>query len=227
MIIRTRIPTLAAVAAMALVAMPPSASLGGGAAEAQAPAPALTKIPAEVRAGTYRLDPEHGKITWSVSHLGFSTYVGQFVNVAATLTLDPANPSASTLEATVPLTEVDSNSDGLDQHLQTDDFFDTANHPTATFRATSIAVDADDPTEADVTGDLTLRGVTRPVVMEVEFNQAGPSSGAYRLGFDGEATIRRSEFGIDFGIPMGLSDEVELHMEGEFVLQDPAAVSGS
>ncbi len=145
--------------------------------------------------------------------------------LAATLTLDPANPSNSTLAATIPLTDVDSNSEGLDGHLQTDDFFDTANHPTATFRATSIVVDSDDPTEADVTGELTLRGVTRPVTMEVEFNQAGPSmGGVYKVGFDGEATIRRSEFGIDFALP-ALGDEVELHMEGEFVLQEGDAAS--
>ena len=75
------------------------------------------------------------------------------------------------------------------------------------------------PTEADVLGDLTLRGVTRPVTMEVEFNQAGPSMGnTYKVGFDGEATIKRSEFGINYALP-GISDEVELHIEGEFVLK--------
>lgn len=178
-----------------------------------------TQVPAEVRAGTYALDSAHGKITWSVNHLGFSTYYGQFVNVQAALNLDPANPSASTLTATIPLTDVDSNSDGLDGHLQTPDFFDTANHPTATFVSRSITIDADDPTEADVLGDLTLRGVTRPVTMEVEFNQAGPSMGnSYKVGFDGEATIKRSEFGISYGLPM-LGDDVKLHIEGEFVLQ--------
>ncbi len=178
-----------------------------------------TQVPAEVRAGTYALDAAHGKITWSVNHLGFSTYYGQFVNVQAELKLDPANPSASTLTATIPLTDVDSNSDGLDTHLQTPDFFDTANHPTATFVSRSITIDADDPTEADVLGDLTIRGVTRPVTMEVEFNQAGPSMGnSYKVGFDGEATIKRSEFGINYALP-AVSDEVKLHLEGEFVLQ--------
>lgn len=190
--------------------------LAGGAVVAQA---ALTQTPAEVQAGTYKLDSDHGKITWSVDHLGFSTYVGQFVNVQAQLVLDPANPAASTLMATIPLTEVDSNSDGLDAHLQTADFFDTANHPVATFVSRSVTVDAEDPSEAVVVGDLTLRGVTRPVTMEVEFNQAGPSmGGAYRAGFDGEATIRRSDFGIDFALPV-LGDEVELHLEGEFIRQ--------
>lgn len=178
-----------------------------------------TKVPAEVRAGTYALDAAHGKITWSVDHLGFSTYYGQFVNVQAELRLDPANPSASTLTATIPLTDVDSNSDGLDAHLQTADFFDTANHPTATFVSRSITIDSDDPTEADVLGDLTIRGVTRPVTMEVEFNQAGPSMGnTYKVGFDGEATIKRSEFGVNYALP-AVSDEVKLHLEGEFVLQ--------
>lgn len=179
---------------------------------------AVTRTPAEVQAGAYHLDPAHGKITWSVDHLGFSTYVGQFVNVQAELTLDPSDPSSSRLNATIPLTEVDSNSAGLDRHLQTADFFDTAHHPVATFVSRSVTVDVEDPSEATVVGDLTLRGVTRPVTMEVEFNQAGQSMGAYKVGFDGEATIRRSEFGIDFGLP-ALGDEVELHIEGEFVRQ--------
>lgn len=188
--------------------------LAGGAVVAQA---ALTKVPSEVQSGDYRLDPEHGKITWSVDHLGFSTYVGQFVKVQAELKLDSANPSASTLTATIPLTDVASNSDGLNKHLQTADFFDTANHPVATFRSTRIVVDAEDRDEAKVYGDLTLRGVTRPVVMEVEFNQAGPTRGGYKAGFDGEATIKRSDFGITFGLP-ALGDEVKLHIEGEFVM---------
>jgi polyisoprenoid-binding protein YceI len=178
-----------------------------------------TQAPAEVRAGTYALDSAHGKITWSVNHLGFSTYYGQFVNVQATLNLDPANPSASTLTATIPLTDVDPNSDGLKAHLQTPDFFDTANHPVATFVSRSVTVDSDDANEATVVGDLTLRGVTRPVTMEVEFNQAGPSMGnTYKTGFDGEATIKRSEFGINYALP-AVSDEVKLHIEGEFVLK--------
>ena len=192
-----------------------AALLAGGAVVAQN---ALTDVPAEVQAGAYKLDSDHGKITWSVDHLGFSTYVGQFVNVQADLTLDPANPANSRLTATIPLTDVDSNSDGLDAHLQTADFFDTANHPVATFVSRSVTVDADDPSEATVFGDLTLRGVTRPVTMEVEFNQAGQSMGAYKAGFDGEATIRRSEFGIDYALPV-LGDEVTLHIEGEFVRQ--------
>ena len=187
----------------------------GGAVVAQA---ALTQNPAEVRAGAYDLDSGHGKITWSVNHLGFSKYVGQFVNVQAQLTLDPANPSASTLTATIPLADVAPNDDRLKAHLQTADFFDTANHPTATFVSRSVMVDSDDPTEATVVGDLTLRGVTKPVTIEVDFNQAGEAMGSYKAGFDGEATIKRSDFGINYALP-AVSDEVELHIEGEFVMK--------
>jgi polyisoprenoid-binding protein YceI len=193
------------------------ALLTGGAVVAQA---ALTRVPAEVTAGAYKLDSDHGKITWSVSHLGFSTYTGQFVNVQAELSLNTANPSASTLTATIPLADVSSGNEALNHHLQTADFFDVANHPTATFVSRSVTVDPADPTEATVIGDLTLRGVTRPVTIEVDFNQAGPSMGnSYKAGFDGEATIKRSDFGITYGSQIGLGDEVELHIEGEFILQ--------
>ena len=187
---------------------------GGGVVARQA----ATTVPAEVQAGAYKLDSSHGKITWAVSHLGFSTYYGQFVNVQAELNLDPANPAASTLTATIPLTDVAPNDDGLKAHLQTADFFDTANHPTATFRSVHIMIDPSEPDEETVHGELTLRGVTKPVTMEVEFNQAGQTRGGYKAGFDGEATIKRSDFGITYALP-GVSDEVELHIEGEFVKQ--------
>lgn len=181
---------------------------------------ATTQNPVEVQAGAYKLDSSHGKITWSVKHMGFSTYVGQFTNVSADLTIDPTNPSASTLSATVPIADVNPADDALKGHLQTPDFFDAAQFPTATFKATSIVVDKDDKSEADVTGDLTIRGVTRPVTLEVQFNQAGPSmGGAYRVGFDGETTIKRSDFGVSYGLGVGLGDDVELHIEGEFVKQ--------
>lgn len=191
-------------------------SLFGGGVVAQA---ALTKVPSEVTAGAYELDPGHGKITWSVNHLGFSTYYGQFVNVEAELKLDTAHPANSTLTATIPLTDVNPANDALKAHLQTPDFFDTANHPTATFVSRSVTLDGDDANEATVVGDLTLRGVTKPVTIEVEFNQAGPSmGGVYKAGFDGEATIKRSDFGINYALP-AVSDEVKLHIEGEFVLK--------
>lgn len=185
----------------------------------------LTREPAQVRSGSYVLDPAHGKITWSVSHMGFSTYVGQFSGVSANLQLNSANPSASRLEASVRMDSVGTFSDGLDKHLKTADFFDTAKHPTATFRATSVRrVDAD---SAEIAGDLTLRGVTRPIVIKADFNQAGvnPVSKLYTVGFDGQAKIKRSDFGIDYGLPL-LGDEVTLNLEAEFVASSAEQAKG-
>jgi polyisoprenoid-binding protein YceI len=208
---------LAASAAFALVA---AVALSAGAlVQAQAP---FTQAPAEVRSGRYVLDPAHSKVTWSVSHMGFSTYVGQFSGVDGTLQLDSRNPARSTLQATVKTDSVGTFSDGLDKHLKTADFLDTAKHPTATFRSKSLQlVDAD---TARITGNLTLRGVTRPVVIEADFTQAGvnPLDKTYSLGFDGEAVIKRSEFGVSYGLP-AVGDAVTLRLAGEFKLASPAA----
>lgn len=174
--------------------------------------------PAAVRAGTYVLDPSHGKITWSVSHMGFSSYVGQFTDVSGTLKLDPKMPSASTLNATVETDSVGTLNEALDHHLKTADFLDTAAFPTAKFAASRIRmVDAD---SAEIDGNLTLRGVTKPITILADFNQAGvnPVDGKYSVGFDGHARIKRSEFGVSYGLPM-LGDDVTLHFEAEFKLQ--------
>ena len=187
-------------------------ALSAGAVVAQSP---FTRAPAEVRSGAYVIDPAHSKITWSVSHLGFSTYVGQFSGVEGALRLDSRNPSASTLQASVKTDSVGTLHDGLDAHLKNADFLDVANHPTASFRSRSIRLTG--ARTADIAGDLTLRGVTRPIVIRAEFNQAGvnPLDKAYSLGFDGEATIRRSDFGVSYGLPM-VGDEVTLQFAAEF-----------
>lgn len=186
-----------------------------------AQADAITQDPASVRSGSYVLDPTHGKITWSVDHMGFSTYVGQFTDVSANLELNVRNPSASRLDATVKMDSVGTFSDGLDKHLKSADFFDAAKFPNASFRATGIRlVDRD---TAKISGNLTLRGVTRPIEIEADFNQAGinPVDKQYSLGFDGEAKIKRSDFGIAYGLPV-LGDEVTLHLEAEFKLKPKA-----
>lgn len=186
--------------------------ISAGAVQAQ---DAFTRKPAEVRAGTYRLDPEHSKITWFVNHLGFSTYAGQFAGASGVLTLDPKAPAASKLEVTVKADDVGTLNAALDKHLKSADFLDTAKFPTATFRATRIVVEGEG--EADVHGELTLRGVTKPIVIEAEFNQAGvnPLDKTYTVGFDGEAKLRRSDFGITYGLP-AVGDEVTLKIEAEF-----------
>lgn len=172
-----------------------------------------------IPAGMYELDPAHGKITWSVSHLGFSTYKGQFPAVEATLSLDPSSLDTARVEASIDLTEQGTLNPALDEHLKSADFFDVANHPSARFETDKVTLLGED--RALIDGHLTLRGVTKPVRFTAEFNKAGvnPIDQRYSLGFDGQATIRRSKFGVDYGLPM-VSDEVNLHLEGEFKLAE-------
>lgn len=174
-----------------------------------------TQTPAAVKAGAYKLDPDHSKVTWSVTHLGFSTYVGQFAGATGTLKIDPANLAATELLVTIDANQVGTLSAGLDKHLKSPDFLDTAKFPTATFKATRVARTGD--RTADITGDLTLHGVTRPVVLHATFNQAGVNvvDKTYSLGFDAKAVIKRSEFGIAAYVP-AVSDEVTLQVAAEF-----------
>lgn len=175
----------------------------------------MTREPSQVRPGRYALDRSHGKITWSVSHLGYSTYTGQILDVEARLVLDPKEPARSTLEARIGTASAATHDAQLDAHLKAPDFFDVARHPAATYWATRIELTG--PRTARITGDLTLLGATRPVVLEATFNQAGPNpvDGVYTVGFDGRAVVRRSEFGMNAYLP-GIGDEVSLHLEGDF-----------
>lgn len=185
------------------------------AAPALAQIPGATQNPADIKAGAYVLDASHGKISWSVKHLGFSTYVGQFTGVEAKLNIDPAKPDATTLDVTIDTNSVGTLNPALDAHLKKADFLDTAKYPTATFKSTGLKRTGDKT--AEVTGDLTLHGVTKPVTLDIVFNQAGvaPTDKKYTLGFDGKAVIKRSEFGVSTFVPM-VSDEVTLYLEGEF-----------
>ena len=201
-------------------------ALSGVSAGAIAQVDGFIRNPAQVQSGTYVLDPAHGKITWSMDHMGFSTYVGQFTDVSATLDLDVRNPSASKLQAQVKTDSAGSLNSALDGHLKTADFLDTAKHPTASFQATRIRlVDAD---SAEISGKLTLRGVTKSIVILADFNQAGvsPVDRKYTIGFDGHARIKRSDFGINYGLPL-LGDDVTLHFEAEFKLQQGTEKKGS
>jgi polyisoprenoid-binding protein YceI len=174
-----------------------------------------TTSPSAVQAGTYKLDPAHGKITWSITHFGFSTYVGQFAHVDATLKVDPKAPGASALDVTVDANSLGTLNPALDTHLKSKDFLDVAAFPTATFKATKVTPTGEK--SADITGELTLHGVTKPVVVHATFIQAGanPVDKKYELGFAGSAEILRSEFGIKSYLPV-ISDKVTLTIEAEF-----------
>ena len=177
-------------------------------------APAAAPAAPSVRAGDYRLDKSHAKILWSVSHFGFSTYTGEFTDFDASLTLDPANPARSRLTATIATPSVATHNDALDTHLRSADFFDAAAHPTATFVSTEVHPTG--PRTADVTGNFTMRGVTRPLTLAVTFNAAGNNmAGTYTAGFSATGTIRRSEYGMTYAVP-AVGDDIELRISGEF-----------
>lgn len=171
--------------------------------------------PAAAQAGAFAADPGHTKVTWSVNHFGFSTYIGQFSAVAATMKLDPKDLSATSLEATVQTASLGTFNPALDTHIKSPDFLDTAKFPTATFKATGVTRTGE--RTADVTGDLTLHGVTKPITIHAVFNRGGanPVDKTYRLGFSGKAEIKRSDFGVKAYVP-AIGDEVTLQIEAEF-----------
>lgn len=173
----------------------------------------VSSSPAQVRAGTYTADPGHTRVTWSISHLGYSTYSGIFPAVTGTLVLDENDTSKSRVEVTIPVERVGTLDPDLDKHLKAPDFFDVAKFPTATFKSTGIRAVG---RTAKITGDLTLRGVTKPVTLDVTFNQAGVAMDKlYTVGFDATAVIKRSDFGMTTYLPV-LGDEVTLRIEAEF-----------
>ena len=212
-----RIIPLAALAA-AVVAVP--------VVVAQNP-PAVPGAPdkARVAAGTYAADPGHTMVVWTVDHFGFSDYTGIFGDVTGTLVIDPANPAAAKVDVTIPVGTVTTASSGLTGHLLRagkdggkPDFFGPA-PADAKFVSTAVVL-GDDGDDAKVTGNLTLNGVTRPVTLDVEFHGAGdnPFNKKATVGFEAEGKIRRSDFGITYGIPM-VSDEVKLKIHAAFEKQ--------
>lgn len=172
------------------------------------------KDPARVQAGTYIVDSAHTQVMWKVNHLGFNDYFGLFGNATGTLTLDPAKPSAAKVSITIPINAIGTSNADLTKHLLSADFFDAGKHANATFTSTSIVVDGD---EAKITGNLTIKGITKPVVLDAEFSGAGPHPMTKKLqvGFHAETKIKRSDFGVSYGIPM-VPDEVPLEISVAF-----------
>ena len=168
----------------------------------------------------YDLDPNHTRIDFSWTHFGFSHPMGRFDRFDGDFRFDPADPTKSSVTVTIPVSSIDTGVAKLDAHLQTADFFDVANYPTATFKSTRVERAGEHGLE--VTGDLTLHGVTKPVVLDVVINKIGPHpmAGRAAAGFDATATIKRSDFGISNYVP-NVSDEIELSISTEAMV--PAA----
>ena len=180
-------------------------ALLGLAAPALAQGQPGTEAAAKVAAGTYTVDTDHTQIAWGINHLGFNVYYGIFGGTTGTLTLDPAKPASASVSLTIPVDKVTTTSEKLNAHLKSADFFDTAKFPTATFKSTGVVVDG---LKAKITGDLTIKGITKPVVLDARFK-------IETVGFEASATIKRSDYGITYALPV-LGDEVSLHITAAF-----------
>jgi len=177
-----------------------------------------------INAGTYAVDPAHTLVGWRANHFGFNDYLGLFGSIEGTMQLDPANVESASVDITVPVGMVTVASDGLRDHLlrpgkdgAAPDFFGADPAP-ARFVSSQVRRTGD--TTAEISGQLTLNGVTRPVTIMAEFTGAGvnPMNQKETVGFEGSATIKRSEFGVAYGIPL-VSDEVELDISAAFEKQ--------
>ncbi len=202
---------------------------------AAAPEPAVSALDAGITvppntapAGSYKIDGSHTNLSFRVSHLGFSHYTADFDKVDGKLQFDPANPAAMTVEATIDPKSLDINTPpaGFHDQLMGKTWFDAQAFPTISFKSTKVVLTG--PKTADVTGDLTLHGVTKPVTLAATFN-GGYAANAYdgaRIGFSGKGALKRSDFGMGYGLPapgtnMGVGDNVEFTLETEFSNGEP------
>jgi polyisoprenoid-binding protein YceI len=197
----------AALVAASLTAMP-------AVAFAQ-PTVELTRDPAAVQAGAYNVEPLHTRVLFSVSHLGFTTWYGEFTNVSGSLNLDPKKLAASTLEIHIPVATVSTTNAKLDGELKSDAWLDATQFPEMVFKSTKITETGKDA--AKVTGDLTFHGVTKPVTLTVTFNGAGtnPLDKKYTAGFEVSGKIKRSDFGVKTYVPL-IGDDVDLIISAGF-----------
>ncbi len=168
----------------------------------------------------YRIDPEHLSIGFLVGHIGYAEVLGLFLEGEGSFTFDPEAHTLSDLRVSIPAVSVFTNHDDRDEHLRGTDFLDAGSHPEITFVGTGA-----EPTgerTGRVTGDLTLRGVTRPVTLDVTWNKSGPYpfGDNFVIGISARTTIRRSDFGMTYAVDNGwVEDAVDIIIELEAIRQ--------
>ncbi len=180
-------------------------------------------VSAQAAPVTYKLDPGHTMVLFSWNHFGYSNPVADLGLGDGTLVFDEQHPAQSSVEVTLPLANLDTHVPALDKHLKEADFFDADKYPTVTFKSTKVQPLGGH--KFKVTGDLTVHGVTKPVVLDATLNKVGPHpmTKAQAIGFDATATLKRSDFGIGAYVP-NVSDEIKIRIttEGEVPKADAA-----
>lgn len=174
---------------------------------------------AMAQASTWKTDPAHSEVDFTIKHMAISNVHGRFGTVDATLTWDDADPTRSSVNATIDVTGVDTGVPNRDKDLQSARFFDVANHPRATFTSTSVDKSG---SGYKVNGNLTIKGVTKPVTLDVDA-PTGPvkgMGGKMHTGFSATTTVNREDFGVGAGMPAAmLGDDVKLTIDLDFVKQ--------
>jgi polyisoprenoid-binding protein YceI len=174
---------------------------------------------AMAQTSTWKSDPAHSEVDFTIKHMALSNVHGRFGTVDATLTWDEQDPTKSTVNATIDVTGVDTGVPNRDNDLKGAKFFDVANNPKATFTSTSVTKGG---SGLQVNGNLTIKGVTKPVVLDVD-GPTGPVTGMNKkqhVGFSATTTLNREDFGIGAGMPVAmLGDDVKLTIELDFVKQ--------
>ena len=176
--------------------------------------------PVQTGVTTWNLDPSHSSVEFAVKHMMISTVRGRFADVKATVVADESNLVSASVNAEIAVASIDTRADQRDAHLRSADFFDAGQFPTITFRSTKIERRGD---ELRVFGDLTIRGVTRQIVLDVTDEGRGRDPwGGERAGFSGTAKINRRDFGLTWnqaletgGVLVG--EEVRISIDAEFV----------
>jgi polyisoprenoid-binding protein YceI len=171
---------------------------------------------------TYKIDGAHTQAAFAVKHLMISNVRGEFGKTEGVIVLDEANPSKSSVEAVIDATSIDTRDAKRDEHLKSPDFFEVAKFPKITFKSTKVEKASDG---LKVTGDLTIKGVTKQVVLDV----SGPSAeikdpwGNAKRGVSATTQINRKDFGVSYGPDAIVSDVVRIQIDAELLKDQPAA----
>jgi len=186
--------------------------------------PIGTAAPRSAAANTWTIDPVHSIAEFAVKHMMVSTVKGRFRNLEGTVHLDEANPAASRVVASIDVGSVDTAEPQRDAHLRSDDFFNAEAYPKMTFRSTQV--DRVDDTHWKVIGDLTIRGVTKEVVLDTEYEgQIKDAYGKQRAAFSAETTLNRKDFGLKWNLLLeaggvAVSDKVRVILNIAAVRED-------
>ncbi len=174
----------------------------------------LAAAPAHAEVKHYVLEKPHTQVVFSVNHLGFSNSTGMFHDFDGTIDYDTVNVEKSKVDVTIKAASVDMGTTKWDDHVKNADFLNVEKFPDITFKSTSVKKTGADT--ADITGDLTILGVTKPVVLATKQNKVGqhPMSGKDHAGFSATTTFKRSDFGVKYGLP-NVGDEITVRLEVE------------